>query len=156
MISYIYQLLPEREGSFVIGAATVEVSGETYRTEPIQIEVVSGSVAPRGPSRRGLGSSGPPGMGRRREPEISADDVFMRAEVSSRSVYVGEEVLLTYRVHSKFVPHGPQVDDDPPLTGFWVEDVALGNPTIERTVIDGQEYLSFPIKQRRTLPDEAR
>jgi len=150
--AFIYDLLPEREGTFVIGPIPVDVSGDTHTTEPIEVEVVAGSLAPRR-GRRGFdpfGSLSP--RARRREPEITAEDVFLRTEVSKSSVYQGETVVVTYRVFSKYVPHGPQVDDDPPLTGFWVEDVDLGSPTIERTRVDGEEYLTFPIKRRVLFP----
>ena len=147
--SFTYQLLPQSEGTFTILAIPVDVEGRTYETAPIRVEVVAGSVLPRRPRSR---SFDPFGQQRRREPEIKAEDVFVRADVSKRSVYQGEGVVVTYRVFSKYMPHGPQVDDDPPLTGFWVEEVDLGNPSIERQVVNGQEYLTFPMKQRVVFP----
>jgi hypothetical protein len=35
-----------------------------------------------------------------------------------------EQIVLAYWLYSPYVPVGVRVDDDPPLTGFWVE-VAL-------------------------------
>ncbi len=150
--SFIYQLVPLLEGTFTILGIPVDVAGRTYETAPIRVEVVAGSVLPRRPRSR---SFDPFGRQRRREPEIKAEDVFVRAELSKRSVYLGEGVVVTYRVFSKYMPHGPEVDDDPPLTGFWVEEVNLGNPNIERKVVKGQEYLTFPMKQRVLFPARA-
>jgi len=147
--SFTYQLVPQSEGTFTILGIPVDVEGRTYETAPIRVEVVAGSVMPRRPRSRG---SDPFDRQRRREPEISAEDVFIRADVSKRSVYQGEGVIVTYRVYSKYMPHGPEVKDDPPLTGFWVEEVELGNPSIERQVVNGQEYLTFPMKQRVVFP----
>ena len=148
--SFTYQLVPQSEGTFTIPAIPVDVDGRTYETAPIRVEVVAGSVMPRRPRSRGFDPFG--SRQRRREPEITAEDVFVRADVSKRSVYQGEGVVITYRVYSKYMPHGPEVDDDPPLTGFWVEEVNLGNPSIERQVVNGQEYLTFPMKQRVVFP----
>ena len=108
--SYIYQLLPEKEGRFTIGPITVNVSGEEHRTEPIEIEVVSGSVVPRG---RGVSPFGSMSPRSRRTPSVTAGDVYLKAEVSKSSVYQGEEIIVTYRLYSRYVPLGPQIEDDP-------------------------------------------
>lgn len=153
--SYIYQLLPQKEGRFDIGAANVQVDGTAYKTSPITVEVVPGSLIARRP--RGLGSPFDPfeGFGGRRrpEPEIDADDVYVRAEVSKRSAFQGEQILVTYWLYSPYVPVGVQVDDDPPLTGFWVEEVAPDpNRSGERRTIEGKPYLAYPVKERVVFP----
>lgn len=158
--SYIYQLLPQREGRFTIGPVRVEVGGRTEETDPIDVEVVSGSVAPsRGRSgRRALDPFDPFGSfgGRRDQPQLEDGDVFVRAEVSKRSLFQGEQVVVTYRVFSRYLPLGPEIEDDPPLEGFWVEEVDLGSqPTAERRTVDGKQYIVFPIKQRVLFPTRA-
>ncbi len=148
--SYIYQLLPEKEGRFTIGPITVNVSGEEHRTEPIEIEVVSGSVVPRG---RGVSPFGSMSPRSRRTPSVTAGDVYLKAEVSKSSVYQGEEIIVTYRLYSRYVPLGPQIEDDPPLTGFWAEEVDLDDSdTAKRQTIDGEPYLVFPLKRRILFP----
>lgn len=150
--STIYELLPEKEGRFTIGAITVNVSGEEHRTDPIEIEVVSGSVIPRGRGRRSppFGSMSPRS---RRTPSLSAGDVYLKAEVSKSSVYQGEQIIVTYRLYSRYVPLGPQIEDDPPLTGFWVEEIDLDEgDTAKRQTIDGEPYLVFPLKRRILFP----
>jgi hypothetical protein len=153
--SYIYQLLPLKEGTFEIGAATVLVGGKAHSTHPIRVEVVSGSLAPRRP--RGLGNPFDPfgslGGTRRRDFTLQEGDVFVRTEVSKRSAFQGEGVVVTYRLHSRYAPLGPEIADDPPLTGFWVEEVNLGaEPSVERRTVEGKQYISFPLKQRILFP----
>ena len=150
--SYIYQLLPQKEGRFTIGAITVNVAGEEHRTDPIEIEVVSGSVVPRGRGNRSspFGSMSPRS---RRTPSLSDGDVYLKAEVSKSSVYQGEQIIVTYRLYSRYVPLGPQIEDDPPLTGFWVEEIDLDDgDTAKRQTIDGEPYLVFPLKRRILFP----
>ena len=150
--SYIYQLLPEKEGRFTIGVITVNVSGEEHRTEPIEIEVVSGSLVPRGRGR-GVSPFGSMSPRSRRAPSVDAGDVYLKAEVSKSSVYQGEEIIVTYRLYSQYVPLGPQIEDDPPLTGFWAEEVDLDDSdTAKRQTIDGEQYLVFPLKRRILFP----
>ena len=150
--SYIYQLLPEKEGRFTIGPITVNVSGEVHRTEPIEIEVVAGSVVLRGRGR-GVSPFGSMSPRSRRAPSVDAGDVYLKAEVSKSSVYLGEEIIVTYRLYSRYVPLGPQIEDDPPLTGFWAEEVDLDDSdTAKRQTIDGEPYLVFPLKRRILFP----
>jgi hypothetical protein len=152
--AYVYQLLPQKEGSFTIGAVTVTSGGEAHRTRPIDVEVVSGSVVPRRP--RGFGSPFDPlgGMpSRRPAPQVQSDDVFVRAEVSKQSVYQGEQLVLTYWLYSPYVPLGIQVEDDPPLSGFWVEEVEPSpNRTGERRTVGGKPVIAFPVKTRVLFP----
>jgi hypothetical protein len=155
--AYIYQLLPEREGTFEIGAVTVHLEGKAHTTKPIRVEVVPGSLVARRP--RGLGSPFDPfeGMGgrARRDLELQEDDVFVRAEVSKRSVFQGEQIVLSYRLYSRYVPLGPELADDPPLTGFWVEEVDPGAEIkFERRTVEGKQFLSAPLKQRILFPTQ--
>lgn len=152
--AYIYQLLPEKEGRVTIGPIVVNVSGREHRTDPITVDVVAGSVVPRGGGRgtRPFGSM----PGSRRNPSVDADDVYLKAEVSKASVFQGEELIVTYRLYSRYVPLGPQIEDDPPLTGFWVEEVDLDDSdTAQRQTIDGEPYLVFPLKRRILFPTKA-
>lgn len=152
--AYIYQLLPQNEGKFTLGAVTVQAGGKTYRTRPIEVEVVSGSVVSRRP--RGFGSPLDPfdrldPFARRREPQLEPDDAFVRAEISKQSVVQGEQVVVTYRLFSRYTPLGPEIADDPPLTGFWVEQVDQERFSESRT-IDGKSYRVYPILQRVLFP----
>ena len=154
--AYIYQLLPQNEGTFEIGAVTVHVEGKAHTTKPIRVVVVPGSLVARRP--RGLGSPFDPfeGLGgRARDLDLQEDDVFVRAEVSKRSVFQGEQIILTYRLYSRYVPLGPELADDPPLTGFWVEEVDPGAEIkFERRTVEGKQYLSAPLKQRILFPTQ--
>jgi BatD DUF11 like domain len=154
--SYIYQLLPQKEGKFTIGAVAVEAGGKTYRTRPIGVEVVTGSVVSRRP--RGFGIPSDPfadlsPFADRQPARLEKDEVFVKTEISKRSVYQGEGVVVTYRLYSHYVPLGLEKEDDPPLTGFWVEEVNLDSQRNgERRTVDGKQYFTFPLKQRVIFP----
>jgi hypothetical protein len=153
--AYIYQLLPQSVGSFTIGAVTITSGGQVHQTRPIDVEVVAGSVVPR--RRRGFGTPFDPfggaGPGARRAPDVPSDDVFVRAEVSKTSAYQGEQVVLTYWLYSPNVPLGIQVEDDPPLSGFWVEEVEPSpNRAGERRTVGGKPVIAFPVKTRVLFP----
>lgn len=69
-VSYRYLLRPKRLGRLRIGAASVEIDGRRYASEPIEVTV---STAPQGSS--------------------ADSDVYALAEVSTQTPYVGEQVV---------------------------------------------------------------
>ncbi len=152
--AYTYSLVPRGEGTFPIGAVTVSYRGEEFRTRPITVEVVAGSVVPRR-VRRVLDpfSGGSPFFGGRSAPELKPEDIYVETELSKDSVFEGEQLVVTYRLFTKVPILGLEVNEDPPMTGFWVEEVALDpNRNAERRTINGERWLTAPIKQRVVFP----
>jgi hypothetical protein len=154
--SIIYTLLPREEGEFVIGPITVEYQGEEYLTEPIEVEVVSGSILQRGGGPGGRMDPFDmlsPFRRRRQRPEQQQGEIFVTAELSRRNAYVGEQVVLTYKLYSQVRIMGLQVDEQPQLTGFWVEDVELPDePQIRETEVDGKPFFVVEIKKNILFP----
>ena len=156
--SYIYSLIPRREGTFEIGSAELEISGRVFRSEPIRVEVVAGSVLPRGGRGAPLdpfgafpGSPFPPRSDR--PMTVGDDQVIVVAEADETSVFVGEQLLVTYRLFTKVPIMGVEVDEDPPLSGFWVEEVTLPrNPQTEQTTRNGERWFTVPLKRRVVFP----
>jgi hypothetical protein len=49
---------------------------------------------------------------------------------------------------------GIQLQENPPLTGFWVEDLAVEpSPTGSRKVINGREYFDYVVKKNALFPN---
>ena len=158
--SITYRLVPRAEGNHVIGAISVSYEGKEYLTEPIEVEVVAGSVQPpRG--RRGSGSRpfrDPydifPRFGRRQQQrQVPEGEVYVTADLSKRSVYVGEQVVLTYRLYTQVQNIGLEADHSTPLTGFWVEEVELpGNPEFRETTVEGKRFFFVEVKKAVLFP----
>jgi hypothetical protein len=149
-ISYI--LLPRKEGQFSLEPAEVTIKGRVYRTQPIPIRVTAaGTRAPVPRSR----SFGPFGFG---EPQpggesIADSDVILAAVLDKPSVYQGEQVTLTYHLYTRVGVSGLQLQESPPLNGFWVEDLEVeSNPVPARKMIGGEEYLDYTVKKQALFP----
>jgi len=90
---------------------------------------------------------------RRRTPSIGRDDVIIRAELSKRSAYVGEEVVLTYRLFTSVPIVALELLEAPLLTGFWAENVELPeDQRPERRRLEGKDYSVLPIRQQVLFP----
>ncbi len=132
--NYTYSIVPKKTGKFTIGSCEITVKGNTFKTEPIEIEVVGGAAKPRGteqkekyvtPERVQAGTKG-------------TDEIFIKTFVSKKTVYTGEELILTFKLYSR-VNLVSQPQYIPPETkGFWKED--MGKEKQSREVINGREY----------------
>ena len=110
-----YRLQPTRIGAQTIGPVTVEVGGQTYETEPIEVEVTrsgTGRISPRpAPTPIVL-----PGL----SPADEQDAFLVSAEVDNPSPYVGQQVTYTFRYLSIFQYFAwPRGYEPPEFTGFW-------------------------------------
>jgi hypothetical protein len=153
--SFIYTLLPEKEGQFIIDPIEVTAGGKTYRTQALSVRVTS---AARGsaPQRRSAppGSFGEGPLGNQRAVQPSGDELFVTAELDRATAYPGQQVTLTYHLYTQVNVTGLQLQENPPLTGFWVENLDVqSKPTGVRKVINGREVLDYAIKRQALFPN---
>jgi hypothetical protein len=148
--SFIYILLPEKEGQFTIDPVEVTVGGRVYETQPISLRVTSASRAPAPPPRSILPDPfGEDSLGGARRVQPSGNEVFVTAELDRTSSYPGQQVTLTYHLYTQLNVTGLQLQENPPLTGFWVENLEVeSKPAGTRRIINGKEYLDYMIKKQ--------
>ena len=155
--SFTYSLIPEKEGQFTVDPVEVRVGSKVYKTQPLQVRVTS---APRRSPPRGqrpplspLDPFEPFEAEDSRGSEIGAESVFVRAELDRSSVYPGQQVTLEYQVYTRVGISRFQLQESPPLSGFWVEDIEVErDPKPVRKVYNGQEYLVFTVKKQALFP----
>src|SRR5688572_1577654 len=145
--SFTYTFLPEKEGEFTVDPVDVSVGGKTHKTQPISIRVTARSTRSAPQSR----SSGPFGEGLSLR---TGDDVFVATELDRSSAYPGQQVTRYYHLYTQIGVTGLQLQESPPLNGFWIEDIAIdSNPTSSRTVINGREYSDYVVKKQALFPN---
>lgn len=138
-LQYRYQALTE--GSHAIPSFEVEVGGETFRTEPLEVTV----------SADGAASTSDPASG-----ILSDDDLFITADPSKRVVYEGEPLILEYRIWTRVDVTRFGMTTIPEPEGFWVEDVTgQGQPRIEERTRDGVDYTTAVIRRIALVPTGA-
>ncbi len=150
--SFIYILLPEKEGQFTIEPVEVKVGNRSFRTQPLTVRVTASS-RPQSRQRRQPGDllmGGDEAAG----PRVAADQVFLTAEMDRATAYPGQQVTLSYHLYTQVGISGIQLQESPPLTGFWVEDLEVPqNPTGTRRIVNGREYLDYVIKKQALFPN---
>jgi len=101
-VGFVYTLEPKRTGALTIGPVSLTHQGTTYQTQPIAVRVVA------------AGESVPP-----LERWIDANGIVLSCSVDRSSVYVGEQILVTYRFFARTRVGGVMMKDAPGFTGFW-------------------------------------
>jgi hypothetical protein len=147
---FTFVLVPQKPGRYTLPQVEVRAGGKTYQTQPISITVTPGSS--RTAPRRGFEPFGDESMMQRRPP--GGNEVFVTAEIEPRRAYPGQQVTLTYRLYTQVGVTGLQLQENPPLNGFWVEDMEVAtNQQGERKVVNGREYLEYLVKEQALFPN---
>ncbi len=147
--SFVYILIPEREGQFTIDPVQVRVADKTYKTQQLQVRVTSASSASPAPPQRRFNPIDPFEEEDSPSRAVAGDSVFVRAELDRDSAYPGQQVTLSYRIYTQVSITGIQLKESPPLSGFWVEDLEVEkNPRGTLQVINGREYQVFTIRKQ--------
>ena len=111
-----FMLVPRQEGSFTIPPLELRYEGKTYSTKPIKITVTQAASSGNRQSQRSTGQS----SGRR---ESSSDDYFVETVVDKDTIYVNEQLTLTFRFYQGKRLFSQPEYNAPSATGFWVEDL---------------------------------
>ena len=147
---YSYVLMPRRRGTLTIPTVTVKIGSRSYRTDPINIEVVEGRVQSAPPSRSRM----TPPRARPGDAGEIPGDLIVESIVSRERVYLGEQVLVTYSVLTQVdLADVPAPQQLPSYTGFWVEEIPVDpRTTIRQVSRDGKEYTEFVLMKKALFP----
>lgn len=128
-------------GDFTIGASTASVGGGTLRSEPVRIHVTKAAA--------GAASSPQAAQGQRKDPNL-----FCTITLSKDKAWVGEQVIATYTLFSRYNSLQPGDYDLPKLSGFWAEEVDLGETTWEpgQRTVNGLRYNVAVLKKQVLIP----
>lgn len=153
--TYSYVLRAEREGVFTIGSASIVVDGNVVKSEPCNITVEEGS------SNTGAAAqSGGSGQARQstNDPQVSGQDLFLKVIPSKRTAYVGEPVVLTYKLYTRVPVSQISVSKMPSYGGFWMKECGDNNSNTLRQsseVVNGVEYTTAEVKKVVLIPQKS-
>jgi hypothetical protein len=138
--TYTYVLAATKEGTFTIPPATINYDDRQFTSNAVAIEV-----------RRGAAQQGA-GQTQQQEDEI---DVFLRAEVSNSTPYLGEQVILTYKLYFNNQISGHDgFQRIASFPGFWVKNLFPNQRDIPTTteVINGKQYNVAEVRKFAIFP----
>ncbi len=144
---YSYILRARKEGKYTLPAAQVTVSGKTYTSNAVGIEVVKGN-APSSDENNNTDANG-------NSSKLSSDDLFVDVSLSKTTVYQGEHVIATIKIYTKVGLVQFEDMKFPSYTGFWTQDIQ--SPTqinLQRENVNGKIYEVGLLKQSILFPQK--
>ena len=148
--TYTYVLEAREEGEYTIEPATITIDGKEHKSEAIKIKVIKGSG-----NTQGNTNGGNRGTTQQREERGSAsikkDDLFLKVEVSRKSLYVGESLELTLKVYSRVNLADLQWKKIPAFDGFMTEEKKIQQIRLNREEYNGKIYDQAGVLQQLIL-----
>lgn len=134
-ISYSFSLMPNKVGNWTIGAAAIQAGNKTYKSKPLQIKAVKGKAT---------------------SPLTGTDkECFIRAEPSTMDAYIGQQVLVDYKLYTIVNIENYSTLNDPEYPGFFAQNIARFNSAVGQEEIDGVQYTTKVLKRVALFPQQA-
>ena len=157
-MTFTYTLMAQKEGSFSLPPATINVGGELYTSNGVKITVLpedqpsnsaSGLTAQRSNSDSGQSaqrSSGP-----------EQGNIFVRTLVSKTRVYEQEAILLSYKVYVAGVDLKQFTNNTslPDFTSFLQQKIDLNDVQLELENYNGRNYQTATIYSTLLYPQKS-
>src|SRR5690554_42969 len=127
--TYSYFLAPQKTGKILIGQATIEVNGETYKTSPVEVMVTAAVDVPKDGNNAEY---------------VASENVHLVAEVSKATPYLNEAITVTYKL---YVSHDVSITsqwreiDTPKYADFWSQNIDnRNNYKVYEGKYNGEDY----------------
>lgn len=141
-IELSYHLRALKPGNYKIGPASYNDGSHTQSSNSIDLEVVKGSSPVAGSN-----SSSAPAANEN-------ENLFVRLELSKRSAYPGEQIIISYVLYSRFSNIDLGEISFPSLNGFWSEEIEKQQATWDEQiqVINGLQYRRAVLRRQLLFP----
>ena len=128
-IQFSYYLMPRNTGKFELSPASILVDGKRIYSNSLQIEVLI-----------------------ERQVDSSNEQSFVRMELDAPQVYLGQQLVLSYKLYTTQAVETFYFTAEPLYTGFYHEDAHEYSPDLRKEVIDGVEYSTRILKKVVLFP----
>ena len=136
-ISYGYLLSPRSVGLLTIGKAEITVGNKTLYTDPITIKVTKAS-----PQAQISGQD---------VKALSKKDIFITAKATPEKAYVGQQVLIEYKLFTVVNVENYNILRNPEFKGFHSNNIPrLSNDS--REIVNGRTYVTKVIHAASIYP----
>ncbi|MBI5916927.1 MAG: protein BatD [Bacteroidetes bacterium] len=132
-MGYGYTLQPTRVGKITIGSASVRAGGKKLTTRPLTIEVVKGTTKNKARAEA---------------------QVFVKVEPSKTEAYVGEQVLLDFKLYTTVGVEGYDIPEDPDYEGFYAQELRRFSSNTTQEVIGGKQYATKVLRRIALFPQQ--
>ncbi len=142
-VSYAYALYARQEGTYTIGAASVQYKGKKLSSTPVKVSV-------------GKAAAGQPDQGQQGRQSLEiGDNILLRAIPDRERVRLGEQVIVTWKIYLRASLSTYRVAKLPTFEGFWAEDFELPQqPSLADETYNGKQYRVATLKKSALFPSQ--
>ena len=123
--TYSYYVSASKEGNYTISSASVNANKKTISSNPLTIKVVKG---------------------KKQENNNIEKNLFITVNTNKTNIIVGEQIIVSYKLHTRLELENTELSQLPNLNGFWKKDLESSS-RFKREVIDGIPYNTAIIKK---------
>ena len=148
-VSYTYTLQAQKEGSFSIGPASINVKGEKYNSNGLSIKVLPPDANPAPTQQRSQNRYN-------EDSNISNETIFIRTIVSKSNMYEQEAFLVTYKLYTLLDVIQCPMKKVPEFNGFIRNDIELPESReFDYENYNGRNYKSITLYEVLLFPQRA-
>lgn len=167
-IGITFLLQPKEKGSYTIAGAIAKADGKTLKSNPVTLSVTnSASAGNRGNMPSPFAGISP--FADRVEQSSYKDyilkkgenvqekinkNMFIKVDVSKHSCYVGEPVVVTYKLYTRLKSES-SILKNPSFNGFSVIDLIQPGSTYSIEKLNGREYNVYSLRKSQLYPLQA-
>jgi hypothetical protein len=141
--TYSYFLQPKSKGTFTIKQATIEINGQTYKTQPVTIEVTNAVDKPKDGNNADY---------------LAEENVHLVAEVSKTNPYLNEAITVTYKLYVSnevSITSRWREIDIPKYADFWSQNIDnQGNLKVYNGTYKGEDYRYVVLRKTILYPQK--
>ncbi len=132
-MGFSYTLQPRKIGNYVIGSASIVVSGKSYKTKPVKVEVVEGRTS------------------------AASDEqaFFVKAVPSTQEAYIGQQINVNYKLFTTVDIESYNILEESDYPGFYAEDLTRFETRTTKEIVDKVQYVSRILKSVSLYPQQA-
>ncbi len=153
-VTYSFYLQASKVGTYTIGPAAVKVKGKKIVSNELKINVVKGNV----PSTVQNGNMHRNGRQTQNNQQttLSSGDVYIKATVSNNNPFLGQQIVLTYKIYTKVPVSNLDFKKLSSFDGFWTKDLLDPNSQMKQrnTIIHGEQYVVAEIRKLALIPQK--
>lgn len=140
--TYSFYLRAIKEGKYTLPAASITVNKQKVKSSTAEIEVVKDNSVTAGSASN--------------KATVSTKDVFLEAVPNKRSAYLGEQIILTYKIYYTIPISNLSISKAPSYSGFWTKDITDNNGVLQQSSVmrNGQEYHVATIQEIVLIPQK--
>ncbi len=133
-VAYSYSLQPKKVGKFKISPATIVVNGKTMKSNAVTMDVVKASAASKAAAEE--------------------QKIFVKAEIDTNLVYVGQQLVVNYKLYTTVNIENYDITFEPEYQGFFAQDIRRFDSKVIREVVDGVQYTTKVLKRIALFPQQ--